>query len=67
MWKEKVADLLESGLSQRELAELVGTSQPHICDLRAGKRGKRIGYELGKRIDQLHANRCGGASLAKSA
>lgn len=58
MWKEKITDLLGSGLSQRELAELVGTSQPHICDLRTGKRGKRIGYDLGKRIEQLHLRRC---------
>ena len=58
MWKEKVADLMAAGLSQRQIADLVGVSQPHISDLHAGKRGKRIGYELGKRLDELHQQRC---------
>ena len=59
MWKEKIADLMAAGLSQREIADQVGASQPHICDLLSGKRGKRIGYELGLKIDELHRERCG--------
>jgi len=64
MWKEKIADLMAAGLSQREIAERVGASQPHICDLLSGKRGKRIGYELGRKIDKLHQKTCGAEKTA---
>ena len=64
MWKEKIADLMAAGMSQREIADHVGASQPHICDLLSGKRGKRIGYELGRKIDQLHKKRCGAGRAA---
>jgi predicted XRE-type DNA-binding protein len=59
MWKDIIAAIMKSGLSQHQIAAAVGVSQAHISDLAAGKRGKRIGFELGKRLQSLHEERCG--------
>lgn len=64
MWKQIVSELLDSGLSQKELSELIGCSQPYICDLASGKAGKRLGFELGKRLTDLHQERCGDRAAA---
>lgn len=37
-WKSLIADLLEIGMSQKEIADAVGCSQPTICDLANGKQ-----------------------------
>lgn len=64
MWKQIVSDLIESGLSQKEISERVGCSQPYICDLASGKAGKRLGFEVGKRLTELHQERCGDQAAA---
>lgn len=55
MWQDIIKYLVSRGLSQRDIAKQVGVSQAHICDLANGKRGKRIGYELGQKLNDLHA------------
>ena len=50
MWKELITFLMhEAGMSQRDIAEAVESSQQHISDLYNERRGKRIGYELAKK------------------
>lgn len=58
MWKDIVTALINSGLTQYEIAARVGISQPHVSDLANGHRGKRIGFELGNKLLALHAERC---------
>ena len=57
-WTSIISELQEQGLTQAEIARLVGTSQGHISGLGAGKRGKRLGFEIGQRLLGLHAERC---------
>lgn len=52
-WKNVIADLEESGLKQEEIAEKVGCSQSHISDLKTGRRGKRMGFQLGEALKSL--------------
>lgn len=49
--KEMLADLAAHGLSQKAIADAVGTTQPTIH--RASK-GSGISYETGKAIETLH-------------
>ncbi|MBP2666959.1 MAG: hypothetical protein H6Q76_1939 [Firmicutes bacterium] len=56
--KQKVNDLLDSGLTQQELAKLVPCSQSAISAYANGDRGARPSYQIGKRLDELHAERC---------
>ena len=54
MWKELITFLMnEAGMSQRDIAEAVESSQQHISDLYNERRGKRIGYELAKKLEAL--------------
>jgi len=55
---ELIQALLNSGLTQVELAEKVGTSQGYISDLLHGRRGISIGFVLGSKLVALHAERC---------
>jgi len=58
MWKELIAFLInEAGMSQRDIAEAVDSSQQHISDLYNERRGKRIGHELGTRLEALRAKK----------
>lgn len=59
MWEKIISDLIASGLTQREIASRVGISQAHVSDLSLGRRGKRIGFEVGKALSDLHEHRCG--------
>lgn len=49
-WSDVIKEIQANGATQDEIAEEVCTSQGHISDLLSGKRGKRLGYELGKRL-----------------
>lgn len=54
MWKELITFLMtEAGMSQRDIAEAVASSQQHISDLYNERRGKRIGHDLGKKLEAL--------------
>ena len=61
-WKLIVSELLATGLTQQQLAELAGCSQNMISDLRLGKKGERLGYSIGKSLVDLHQERCAPAA-----
>lgn len=52
------SDLLASGLTQQELADLVPCGQSTIAAYLAGTRGSRPSKQIGDRLEQLHADRC---------
>lgn len=57
-WTSIIQDLLDSGLTQAQLAELADTGQSHISGLLRGER-KQPGWALGDRLLALHRERCG--------
>lgn len=58
MWKEIIQELLNTGLTQGQIAERVQVTQTHISDLLHEKRGKRLGFEIGTRLIALHQEVC---------
>lgn len=52
------SDLLASGLTQQELADLVPCGQSTIAAYLAGTRGSRPSKQIGDRLEALHAERC---------
>lgn len=52
------ADLLASGLTQQELADLVPCGQSTIAAYLSGTRGSRLSKQIGDRLEELHAERC---------
>lgn len=65
-WKKVVADVEESGLTQNEIAELVGCSQPYISQLKTGVR-KKVDFDIGRSLEKLHKDRCGRRRQTKEA
>lgn len=55
--KTIVSELLATGLTQQELANLVPCSQAAINAYLSGKRGARPSYPIGRRLDELHTER----------
>jgi predicted transcriptional regulator len=53
------SDLIKSGLTQQQLADLVPCGQSTIAAYLAGTRGARPSKLIGDRLEQLHAERCG--------
>ena len=53
------SELLASGLTQQELADLVPCGQSTIAAYLAGTRGSRPSMQIGGRLEQLHKERCG--------
>lgn len=51
-------DLLATGLTQQELADLLNCSQSTINAFSKGNRGVRPSYPIGKKLGELHAARC---------
>lgn len=51
---QMLGDLVKTGLSQQEIAELVGTSQPTI---NRALKGTGVRYDVGKNIERLHGER----------
>jgi predicted transcriptional regulator len=58
------SDLINSGLTQQQLADLVPCGQSTIAAYLAGTRGSRPSKLIGDRLEELHAERCGTASEA---
>jgi hypothetical protein len=52
------SDLLGTGLTEQQLADLVPCSQPTINAFRHGKRGARPSMQIGTRLVELHKQRC---------
>ncbi|MDV7397456.1 helix-turn-helix transcriptional regulator, partial [Arthrospira platensis SPKY1] len=59
MWKDIITSLVRSGMTQVQIAEAAGISQAHVSDLMNGRRGKRVSFDIGRRLEALHAKRCG--------
>lgn len=57
-WQEMVKALERSGLTQTEIAEITGCSQGHISDIKTGRRGKGLRYEIGKKLESLWQEQC---------
>lgn len=58
---EMLKALVASGLSQAEIGEQAGVSQPTICRAFAGADLK---YEVGKKIENLYRERIGAQRCA---
>ena len=56
-WQALVGSILESGMTQTQVAEAVGCSQAHISDLLRGTKGKRVGWPLAVRLLELQQQR----------
>ena len=41
-------------MTQQQIAESVPCSQNYISDLKAGKKGKRLSYEIADGLKRLH-------------
>lgn len=54
-WSEIIKGIQSHGWTQAEIADEVGTSQGYISDLLSDRRGKRMGYQLGKNLLDLSA------------
>ncbi|WP_372410232.1 XRE family transcriptional regulator [Acinetobacter radioresistens] len=56
-WSQLIKDLQdkEKGhMTQQQIAESVSCSQNYISDLKTGKKGKRISYEIAEGLKKLH-------------
>ena len=52
-WAELVQKIQDHALSQPEIADFCGCSQPQICRLLTKKRGKRISFDLSTKIIEM--------------
>jgi len=57
MFNQVVEKLIQSGLTESEIASRVGSSQPSINRIRRGKQ-KNVGYQLGDALLKLSQERC---------
>jgi len=51
-----VAEILDTGMTQTELARRCGngTTQGHISAIYTGRRGDKVGYQLGDALVRIH-------------
>ena len=55
-WPNIIQELIDSGLTQAQIAELCNTGQSHISSILRGSR-KQPGWALGDRLIALHRER----------
>jgi transcriptional regulator with XRE-family HTH domain len=65
-WPDIIQDLIDSGMTQNEIAEACETGQSHVSGLLRGER-KNPNWPLGQRLLDVHAKRCGQASPSEQA
>ena len=55
-FQKLVTDILETGMTQTELARRCGngTTQGHISAIYTGRRGDKVGYQLGDALVRIH-------------
>ena len=53
-----ISELREKGLTQTYIATEIGCSQNYVSDLERGLCGKRLSYELGKKLEILWKENC---------
>jgi predicted transcriptional regulator len=63
--QKTTVDLLASGLTQQELANLVPCSQSLINAFSKGKRGSNPTYVIANRLLELHSQRCSAQTTAR--
>lgn len=67
-WKTRINYLTdEAGMTQGQIAEEIGSSQSHVSDLASGKRGKRLGFEIGQRLVALYDRKLRAANRSRKA
>ena len=52
-WKQIISDIIDSGLSEQEIAAIVGTTQPTINRIKTGVVNQPK-YEMGVALVALH-------------
>ena len=63
-WQAKIADLKEKGLTQNQIADVMGCSQNYVSNLENGLCGKNLGYDKGKNLEELWMEHCKPAQIA---
>lgn len=56
-WSQIIKDLQDKqkgGMTQQQIAQSVPCSQNYISDLKAGKKGKRLSYEIAFGLQRLY-------------
>ena len=56
-WSQLIKDLQDKkkgNMTQQQIAESVPCSQNYISDLKTGKKGKRLSYEIAEGLKRLH-------------
>ncbi|WP_153905454.1 helix-turn-helix domain-containing protein, partial [Acinetobacter baumannii] len=53
-----ISELREKGLTQTFIATEIGCSQNYVSDLERGLCGKRLSYDLGKKLENLWKKYC---------
>lgn len=56
-WSLLIKDLQDKtkgNMTQQQIAESVHCSQNYVSDLKTGKKGKRISYEIAEGLKKLH-------------
>lgn len=64
-WSQLINDLQDKqkgNMTQQEIAENVPCSQNYISDLKTGKKGKRISYEIAEGLKKLHQQKISSAA-----
>ena len=59
-WSQLINDLQDKkkgNMRQKEIAKSVSCSQNYISDLKIGKKGKRLSYEIANGLKELHKER----------
>ncbi|NKG34760.1 helix-turn-helix domain-containing protein [Acinetobacter junii] len=57
-WQKFISELRQSGLTQTYIATEIGCSQNYVSDLERGLCGKRLSYDLGKKLENLWEKNC---------
>lgn len=57
-WQVMISDLRKQGLTQTKIATEINCSQNYVSDLERGICGKRLSYELGRRLETLWQKHC---------
>ncbi|MCX8749048.1 hypothetical protein J3U75_06585 [Snodgrassella sp. B3088] len=53
-WQKLLRDIYAKGLTQSEIANRIGVSQPWVNAALQGKRGKSVNFDVGIAIKELH-------------
>lgn len=59
-WQKIVIDLLESGMTQQQLASRCGCDQSYISFVKRGEVQGDVRYGIGNALLKLHKQRCKG-------